>query len=711
MRAAVFGLVLASTAGAAIGCGGATQGGRLPPDTAIDDKPASITNQPHARITFHVNGVANSFLCQLDAGGPTPCLSPFEADVADGEHVFAVRAQLNATSDSTPAMVTWRVDTVAPDTEITAAPAAVEGAATAIAFAGSDDVGPVHFECALDGGAFAACTAPHALTVADGDHEFAVRAVDAAGNADPTPASARWTARSTAPLRVVIDDAPPALWPVDYFDMQFHASDPAAALECSLDGAAFEPCESPLPITTRYDLDSTFAVRATAPDGETATAEATWTSRTGLVLHYPWEQGRTHNTSLLAQRPSHSPDGSAPVTPIGGWAGTAAGAPAAHSYKATSRALSSSPSATYTASVWVRVVGSTKGGAIFSTLARDNGIQLSVGGRQVTLVVNEADQAFAASAVIPIGEWVHLALVTTGTAKGLQLFVNGVFATSVTPPRATGFGAGQANDLIVGSLVDVDLDDLRFYNRALGGSELCTTLLRGQLDAKGSCVPLLAGLELDFERGQILDTGHGNLVLGVPQQAAFPATTLGTGLQLTAAGQAFGVTQGLANELTQAPGHSVSLWFVAGSIADTLFDFLHACTPTAGFQCGVRASYAAGAVTVVANGGSVAPFTVTIPAAPGAHSLVVTEQKVAGTATTQSLSIYLDGVRTLLPIGTGNVFGSPSDTLQLARNPGFQLDELELWPRDLSQDPEMLCENGWDGEWNPATVTCALTAN
>jgi hypothetical protein len=34
----------------------------------------------------------------------------------------------------------------------------------------------------------------------------------------------------------------------------------------------------------------------------------------------------------------------------------------------------------------------------------------------------------------------------------------------------------------------------------------------------------------------------------------------------------------------------------------------------------------------------------------------------------------------------------------------------ELWPRDLSADPEMLCENGWDGEWNAATGGCPLTS-
>ena len=91
--------------------------------------------------------------------------------------------------------------------------------------------------------------------------------------------------------------------------------------------------------------------------------------------------------------------------------------------------------------------------------------------------------------------------------------------------------------------------------------------------------------------------------------------------------------------------------------------------------------------------------------------MVITEQKVAGNQTTQSLSIYIDGVLTQMPIGTGNVFATASDTVQLPRAQGTTVDEYEFWPRDLSADPEMLCENGWDGEFDPLTATCSLTSN
>ena len=42
---------------------------------------------------------------------------------------------------------------------------------------------------------------------------------------------------------------------------------------------------------------------------------------------------------------------------------------------------------------------------------------------------------------------------------------------------------------------------------------------------------------------------------------------------------------------------------------------------------------------------------------------------------------------------------------------GVAIDELEFWTADLAKDPEALCENGFDGSFDPATGTCLLTSN
>ena len=93
---------------------------------------------------------------------------------------------------------TFTVDTTAPETTIDSGP-------SPFVFS-SNDAGAT-FECKVDDGEFAACTSPDARTFTDGTHTFAVRAKDAAGNVDPTPASKTFTVDTTAP-ETTIDSGP-----------------------------------------------------------------------------------------------------------------------------------------------------------------------------------------------------------------------------------------------------------------------------------------------------------------------------------------------------------------------------------------------------------------------------------------------------------------------------------------------------------------------
>lgn len=61
-------------------------------------------------------------------------------------------------------------------------------------FTGSGGVGRLHFQCKLDSGTWKRCTSPATYTgLARGRHTFEVRAVDARGKADPTPAKRTFT--------------------------------------------------------------------------------------------------------------------------------------------------------------------------------------------------------------------------------------------------------------------------------------------------------------------------------------------------------------------------------------------------------------------------------------------------------------------------------------------------------------------------------------
>src|SRR6185295_9368385 len=133
------------------------------------------------------------FECSLDAGEFGECSSSRSySDLADGEHTFAVRAIDPAGNvDSTPEVRTWTVDTTPPDTQIDTGPAGTITDATAsFTYSGIPPADADRFECSLDAGGFSACPPSGAdyTPLADGDHTFRVRAVDAVGNTDASAA-------------------------------------------------------------------------------------------------------------------------------------------------------------------------------------------------------------------------------------------------------------------------------------------------------------------------------------------------------------------------------------------------------------------------------------------------------------------------------------------------------------------------------------------
>jgi hypothetical protein len=92
-------------------------------------------------------------------------------------------------------------DTTPPDTTITSGPSGTT-TSTSASFSFSATESGSSFECKLDSGSFSACSSPKAYSgLSEGDHTFSVRATDAAGNVDPSPASRGWRveASSTPP--------------------------------------------------------------------------------------------------------------------------------------------------------------------------------------------------------------------------------------------------------------------------------------------------------------------------------------------------------------------------------------------------------------------------------------------------------------------------------------------------------------------------------
>ena len=95
-------------------------------------------------------------------------------------------------------MVKVAKDVTPPDTNITAGPAdgsTVNSNSATFEFTSTEANST--FECKLDTGSFAACTSPKVLSsLGDGSRNFQVRAIDAAGNVDASPATRTWTVQT-----------------------------------------------------------------------------------------------------------------------------------------------------------------------------------------------------------------------------------------------------------------------------------------------------------------------------------------------------------------------------------------------------------------------------------------------------------------------------------------------------------------------------------
>ncbi|HEY1014938.1 MAG TPA: Ig-like domain-containing protein, partial [Herpetosiphonaceae bacterium] len=185
------------------------------PDTTLTATPPAISNSASASFAFTGAGTGSAvarFECSLDGAPFATCASPQNlSGLAEGSRTFRVRAvDIAGNTESTPASFTWRIDLTAPDTTITANPTNPSASANAsFSFSGNDGAGSgvASLECSLDGATFAACASPQSYAgLADGSHTFAVRAIDAAGNVDASPASFTWLI-DTTPAQVTINQA------------------------------------------------------------------------------------------------------------------------------------------------------------------------------------------------------------------------------------------------------------------------------------------------------------------------------------------------------------------------------------------------------------------------------------------------------------------------------------------------------------------------
>ncbi len=205
--------------------------------------PADLTRETTARFEFEATGGA-VFTCALDNGNAMPCQSPHAVNALnDGLHVMRVVA-----ADPQDASVNvvlehrWQVDTQAPQMEMVSVMPQQDPTSLnllSLSFTVSE---PAAVQCRLDGGTPGACASPVELVdLADGRHELALTATDAAGNVSETM-HYDWTVDLTLPT-VTIEMVSPSSSPTRQTTATFRlVPSETAVFRCSLDGVAEMQC-------------------------------------------------------------------------------------------------------------------------------------------------------------------------------------------------------------------------------------------------------------------------------------------------------------------------------------------------------------------------------------------------------------------------------------------------------------------------------------
>jgi Tol biopolymer transport system component len=242
-----------------------------PPETTLEEGPSGLINYDDPIYTFST-GEPASYFCSVDGTEEQECESPFApGPLADGKHTIKIRGRDSARNiDPTPIKISITIDTTAPETSITSAPAGpTKDTTPKIKFASSEPGSS--FLCRFDAEPFGPCTGPAGsappAALAEGSHEFEVEATDKAGNLDPTPAKASFVIDTTPPETTIVS-GPGGEGRTATFELL--ASD--GTLECRLDPVEWAACGS----TVRYEglEPGTHTFRARARD-EAGNVDAT----------------------------------------------------------------------------------------------------------------------------------------------------------------------------------------------------------------------------------------------------------------------------------------------------------------------------------------------------------------------------------------------------------------------------------------------------
>jgi hypothetical protein len=618
------------------------------PETTIVEAPKEFSGVGSSTFKFTANFANTTFECSIDGESPLPCDSPYTRVLPDGSHNFSVRAiNKSGKGDETPAEHLWLIDTVAPNTMLTEAPPPADNS-TMVRFSFQSSEENVTFDCSLDGNSYVACmTGTDFGPMGDGQHSFAVRAIDRAGNVDSSPAIHAWAVDTSTPDTQLLS-GPEGAVASNTATFTFVSPDAGAGatFQCSLDGGGMTACASPFTLNNLPMGQHTFQVRV----------------RDAVGNFDPTPSTRTWTVDL-----------DPPETTIdSGPAGMVRIASASFTFSANELgviytcSLDGSPMAACTSPQNFANLG--QGAHTFSVTARD-----AAGHTDPT----PATRTWTVDTISPD------VMITGGPAEAATVGPRVVFSFTTTEGTLEcAFDAGAYGPCAGSIAVNLSAGAHTFR---VTGTDAAGNVMTVTRNFNVACdAPTSAGaaglLHLD-DAGQVLAnaTGGASAVLGTSEMAELIDPALGAGR--FGGGATFSAVEGDRIAWPAALGAmanvSVELWARPDSLAGGR-DLV--VSGDGAFAIRVTAvSATAVVISALVNDGAVR-MVQSAPVAAGAWHHVVVSSSAAG------LRIWVDGLRTEVAAAAAPSF----DGLTLGGNYSGALDEVWVAPTEITDDETAL---------------------
>jgi hypothetical protein len=286
-----------------------------PPAPTLTSQPSSPTTSTSATFAFTDKQSGVAYQCSLDHTTPSACTSPKTyTSLTDGTHTFAVSASAGG-STSSATTATWRVDTTPPSITLTFPKAGGSynaagwngGCTSAPGICGtaSDPSGVAWVRVSVlqassghywNGSSFSSTSEVYNLASgttswtyalgrpSDGSYTAHVRAADALGNTTPltSPTTATFSIDTVPPPAPVITQSPTDPTSNTAATFAFTDGESGVTFRCSLDGAAFSNCTSPVSYSNLSSATHVFKVEALDAAGNVGGPTSySWTVATG----------------------------------------------------------------------------------------------------------------------------------------------------------------------------------------------------------------------------------------------------------------------------------------------------------------------------------------------------------------------------------------------------------------------------------------------